>query len=288
MPPVHLQKTIKGTSESLLRYTNITERHTKSVPFDTKPRTDLCTNQTLLAATHTLCLALLNHFISLNKNHIFTAVDDTRVEGEDHYCNLLNKQILITSHLYLHTIDYSSFPYFHLKFPAKTQKLISISNLITLATAVSQKAQLFSTWRTIYLSIYLSRAAGAGVERREALECFRLQFSWRRAETLVDGLVEDLPAQQPALQLSPQQVALSLGALHEAAVLLSAAGQVGDDLVDGAVRDVLVDGETGLTCLERTVLDKTLHSVAISHRIILTDVAERVNNYKGFKIIYTR
>lgn len=178
-------------------------------------------------------------------------MDDTRVEGEDHYCNLLNKQILITSPLYLHTIDYSSFPYFHLKFPAKTQKLISISNLITLATAVSQKAHNSSP--PSGRSIYLSRAAGAGVERREALECFRLQFSWRRAVTLVDGLVEDLPAQQPALQLGPQQVALSLGALHEAAVLLSAAGQVGDDLVDGAVRDVLVDGETGLTCLERTV-----------------------------------
>ena len=57
----------------------------------------------------------------------------------------------------------------------------------------------------------------------------------------VDRLVENLPAQHPALQLGPQQAALSLGSLHEAAVLLSAARQIRDDLVDRAIRDVLVD-----------------------------------------------
>lgn len=68
----------------------------------------------------------------------------------------------------------------------------------------------------------------------------------------VDGLVDELASQDPALQLCPQQAALPLRALHEAAVLLSAAGQVGDDFIHGAVGDVLVDRETRLTCLRRS------------------------------------
>lgn len=64
----------------------------------------------------------------------------------------------------------------------------------------------------------------------------------------VDRLVENLPTQHSALQLRPQQAALSLGSLHEAAVLLSTSRQIRYDLVDGAIWNVFVDGETGLTC----------------------------------------
>lgn len=67
----------------------------------------------------------------------------------------------------------------------------------------------------------------------------------------VDGLVEELTSQDPALQLRPQQAALPLRALHEATVLLSAAGKVGDDFIHGAVGDVLVDRETRLTCAKK-------------------------------------
>lgn len=69
---------------------------------------------------------------------------------------------------------------------------------------------------------------------------------------LVGGLVDELTGQDPALQLRPQQAALSLRALHEAAVLLGTAGQVGDDFIHRAVGDVLVDRETRLTCLRRS------------------------------------
>lgn len=62
----------------------------------------------------------------------------------------------------------------------------------------------------------------------------------------VDRLVENLSAQHPAFQLSPQQAALSLGSFHEAAVLLSTARQVRNDLIDWAIWNVLVDWETSL------------------------------------------
>lgn len=68
------------------------------------------------------------------------------------------------------------------------------------------------------------------------------------AHPSVNGRVEDLPGEQPALQLLPEQAALSLRSLHEAAVLLSAAGQVRYHLVDGAVWNVFVNRETRLTC----------------------------------------
>lgn len=63
----------------------------------------------------------------------------------------------------------------------------------------------------------------------------------------VDRRVENLTIQQPALQLLPQQAALSLRSFHEATVLLSAARQIRDYLVDGAVWNVLVNRETSLT-----------------------------------------
>lgn len=63
--------------------------------------------------------------------------------------------------------------------------------------------------------------------------------------------IGELSTEHPALQLRPQQRALSPRALHEAAVLLGAAGQVRDDLVHRAVGHVLVHGETCLTCLDK-------------------------------------
>lgn len=69
-----------------------------------------------------------------------------------------------------------------------------------------------------------------------------------RACPSVNRLIEDLSGEQPALHLLPQQAALSLRSLHEAAVLLSTPGQVRDHLIDGAVWDVLVHRKTRLTC----------------------------------------
>lgn len=63
----------------------------------------------------------------------------------------------------------------------------------------------------------------------------------------VDRLVEHLTSQHPALQLLPQQAALSLGSFHEATVLLSAARQIRNDLVDRSIWNILIDGETSLT-----------------------------------------
>ncbi|TNN81268.1 hypothetical protein EYF80_008602 [Liparis tanakae] len=60
-------------------------------------------------------------------------------------------------------------------------------------------------------------------------------FATLRGHVPVDGLVEHLPSQNPAPQLRPQQAALPLGSLHEATVLLSAARQIRNDLVDRAI-----------------------------------------------------
>lgn len=67
---------------------------------------------------------------------------------------------------------------------------------------------------------------------------------------LVNRLVNNLTSQQSALQLLPQQASLSLGSLHEAAVLLSTAGQVGDYFIDRAVRNVFIDRKTCLACFQ--------------------------------------
>lgn len=76
-------------------------------------------------------------------------------------------------------------------------------------------------------------------------------FSMRECLNSVDRLVGDLPAQQPAFQLPPQQAAFPLRTLHEAAVLLGSAGQVGDDLIHGAVGNILVHGESCLTWIKQ-------------------------------------
>lgn len=72
-------------------------------------------------------------------------------------------------------------------------------------------------------------------------------FSVQGCLDSVDRPVDNLTAQQPAFQLPPQQAAFSLGALHEAAVLLGSAGQVRDDFVHGAVGNILIDGKSCLT-----------------------------------------
>lgn len=76
---------------------------------------------------------------------------------------------------------------------------------------------------------------------------------------LVDGLVDNLTRQDSAFELRPQQAALSLRPLHEASVLLSAARQIGDDFVDRAVGDVLVDRETRLTCFQQSTNNRFNH-----------------------------
>lgn len=88
----------------------------------------------------------------------------------------------------------------------------------------------------------------------------RRAFEARGRAGSVGRPVDQLTAQQPALQLPPQQAALSLGALHEAAVLLGAAGQVGDDLVHGPVGNVLVDWESSLACLRQETGNQRLTS----------------------------
>lgn len=62
--------------------------------------------------------------------------------------------------------------------------------------------------------------------------------------------VDKLTAQQPAFQLPPQQAAFSLRALHEAAVLLGPAGQIGDDLIHGSVGNIFVHWKSCLTCFQ--------------------------------------
>lgn len=77
-------------------------------------------------------------------------------------------------------------------------------------------------------------------------------FSMRGCLNSVGRPVDKLTTQQPALQLPPQQAALLLRPLHEAAVLLGPAGQVGDDLVHGSIGDILVHRKTCLTCFKRS------------------------------------
>lgn len=67
---------------------------------------------------------------------------------------------------------------------------------------------------------------------------------------LVNRLVDNLTSQQSAPQLLPQQAPLSLGSLHDPAVLLSTAGQVGDYFIDRAVWNVFVDWKTCLACFQ--------------------------------------
>lgn len=67
---------------------------------------------------------------------------------------------------------------------------------------------------------------------------------------LVNRLVDNLTSQQSAPELLPQQAPLSLGSLHDPAVLLSTAGQVGDYFIDRAVWNVFVDWKTCLACFQ--------------------------------------
>ncbi len=68
---------------------------------------------------------------------------------------------------------------------------------------------------------------------------------------LVHRFIEQLSTEESALELLPQQAALSLRTLHEAAVLLRSARQVRDDLVHRAVRHILVHREPRLTCSQK-------------------------------------
>lgn len=80
----------------------------------------------------------------------------------------------------------------------------------------------------------------------------------------VHRLVKDLTSQHPALQLCPQQAALSLRTLHEATVLLSTARQIRNDLVDWTVWDVLVDWETCLACFQQKERRRVLNQCPLS------------------------
>lgn len=78
-----------------------------------------------------------------------------------------------------------------------------------------------------------------------------MEVSWCWCCSLVDRFVEQLSTEESALELLPQQAALSLRSLHEAAVLLRSARQVRDDLVHRAVRHILVHWESRLTCSQK-------------------------------------
>lgn len=87
----------------------------------------------------------------------------------------------------------------------------------------------------------------------KTLECFKGAECWCASQSAqsVHRLVEDLSVEQPTFELLPQQAALPLGSLHEATVLQGTARQVGDDLVDWAVGDVLVHWESSLAYSQR-------------------------------------
>lgn len=90
--------------------------------------------------------------------------------------------------------------------------------------------------------------------------------------SLVDRFVEQLSTEESALELLPQQAALSLGTLHEAAVLLRSARQVRDDLVHRAVRHILVHREPRLTCSQKHKHVNTIRikTSAPSHAALLS------------------
>ncbi len=89
---------------------------------------------------------------------------------------------------------------------------------------------------------------------------------------LVDRFIEQLSTEESALELLPQQAALSLWTLHEAAVLLRSARQVRDDLVHRAVRHILVHREPRLTCSQKHKHVNTIRikSSAPSHAALLS------------------
>lgn len=94
---------------------------------------------------------------------------------------------------------------------------------------------------------------------KEQLLCDRIsgmlmqQFACCGLIKLVDRLVDNLTTQQPAFQLSPQQVLLSLGSFHEASVLLSAARQIGNDFVHRSIGNVLINWESCLACFQHEI-----------------------------------
>lgn len=103
--------------------------------------------------------------------------------------------------------------------------------------------------------------AGSGtVETRNAYTAVSMLWSC----DLVDRLVENLTTQHPTFQLRPQQAALSLGSLHEATVLLCTARQIRNDFVDGAIRDILIDWETCLTCFQNKARRQVLNQCPLS------------------------
>lgn len=102
-----------------------------------------------------------------------------------------------------------------------------------------------------------------GRERGPCVKC-----SW----CLVDRFVEQLSTEESALQLLPQQAALPLRTLHEAAVLLRSARQVRDDLVHRAVRHILIHRESRLTCSQKHKHVNTIRikTCAPSHAALLS------------------